>query len=190
MSRPPGVLYTIGLSGQFWSQNQARWYFSWCPLIRCLLWHGKNSGNFWNWGKTLFSLILLYLFYFLYLSILLSLYLIISILLSLFPAVRVQFVYLWVCVLHCQKKSDGVIFGKTWIVIYEVENDKVKLVFGLGKSDKWDHTATVELGVQATGCLVHYWIVRAILEPKSGSVMFLSVPFDQVPPLTWKFWKL
>ena len=52
----------------------------------------------------------------------------------------------------------------------------------------------MELGVQATGCLVHYWIVRAILEPKSGSVMFLSVPFDQVPPLTlknfWKFLKL
>ena len=98
------------------------------------------------------------------LSILLSLYLIISILLSLsFPLRGSNLVYLWVSVLHCQKrkKSDGVIFGKTWIVIYKVENDKVKLVFGLGKSDKWDHTATVELGVQTTGCLVHHWIVRA-----------------------------
>ena len=40
------------------------------------------------------------------------------------------------CFTLSKKKGDGVIFGKTWIVIYEVENDKVKLVFGLGKSDK------------------------------------------------------
>ena len=75
---------------------------------------------------------------------------------------------------------------KGGLVIYEVENDKVKLVLGLGTSDKWDHIATVELGVQATGCLLHHWIARAILEPKSGSMMFLSVLFDQVPPLTYK----
>ena len=33
---------------------------------------------------------------------------------------------------------------------------------------------------------LHHWIARAILEPKSGSMMFLSVPFDQVPPLTYE----
>ena len=75
---------------------------------------------------------------------------------------------------------------KGGLVIYEVENDKVKLVLGLGTSDKWDHIATVELSVQATGCLLHHWIARAILEPKSGSMMFLSVLFDQVPPLTYE----
>ena len=82
---------------------------------------------------------------------------------------------------------------KDGLVIYKVENDKVKLVLGLGTSDKWDHIATVELSVQATGCLLHHWIARAILEPKSGSMMFLSVLFDQVPPWHmkfWKFWKL
>ena len=36
---------------------------------------------------------------------------------------------------------------KGGLVIYEVENDKVKLVLGLGTSDKWDHIATVDLGV-------------------------------------------
>ena len=82
---------------------------------------------------------------------------------------------------------------KGGLVIYEVENDKVKLVLGLGTSDKWDHIVTVELGVQATGCLCTIGLPGQFWSQNQAQWCFCRCSLIRCLPWHmkfWKFWKL
>ena len=82
---------------------------------------------------------------------------------------------------------------KGGLVIYEVENDKVKLVLGLGTSDKWDHIVTVELGVQATGCLCTIGLPGQFWSQNPAQWCFCRCSLIRCLPWHmkfWKFWKL